>query len=212
MKALIEAAEQLMENMVDADVTGPDDCWTADSVDKMKFLGCGHFSAVYSHSDFPHYVVKLSLRPGDVAPCYLAWARANPGRHVPAVHYLRKNEHGTIAILDKLYPVDYASHWMRVYEKYSRRKRNELPDIAVPGYEQLHEAFINITTFFDGLCNIDTHEGNIMLDINGDLVITDPLSSASSKDTSLVLSGVEKAFGLSGPAPAVVSYSDECFS
>lgn len=151
-------------------------------------LGNGHYSVAFSHPSCPGYVVKVCIRSGDVAPAYLAWCRAHPGPHVPRVHHLRRHGRYTVAVLDLLVKMDcnrrlvYGAHLDPYIEKVSDHPVNRVA----------HQ----IKKFFDGACTFDLHAGNVMMDMNYQLVITDPMSENDSRESRALLTGIERSYDI----------------
>ena len=103
----IKVAEWLLDAARQTGVTNPEDYGFKSSVMRagLTKLGEGHFSLVFTHPDLKDKCIKLVVRQGDSAPCYLAWARANPGLYIPRVHYLARRDGYCVAVLDKLKPL-----------------------------------------------------------------------------------------------------------
>lgn len=161
----------------------------------FTWLGGGCFSSVYEHPCAPGLVIKLTMdREDEASITYLAWARANPGPHVPKVYHLRREKKIQVAVINKLMPLDdanraqYYEHLECIYSAETYRKA--AGECSVAGVAA------DIYAFFDGLCGWDLHSGNIMQDMNGVMVITDPVTCAHDKNSRTLLTGVERAFNV----------------
>lgn len=176
---------------------GPEETWDSGDfefrghVTNNGFVaeGSGYYAEVYSHPQAPGLVIKVSIHEGDTAPLYLAWARANPQRYVPNVHFMERRGQYTVAVLDKLRPMDMAAS--RVYGKNLNRNMNKSGD------HPICRTAAKIRTFFEGVARLDLHEANVMMDNNDQLVITDPVSNSNYDEESRArLDGIERAFGM----------------
>lgn len=159
----------------------------------MELLGTGYFSAVFTHSSIPGKCIKIVLNQAesDSAPCYLAWARANPGPYVPAVHHLRRNKDGyVVAVLDIYKPLSTNTLLAREFDEVLGWSAPD--DLDHP----LSKALGRVRKFFDGVSSIDMHSGNVMLDANNQFIITDPISFSSTKESRYMRTGIERALGL----------------
>lgn len=161
----------------------------------FNWLGGGCYSSVYEHPCAPGLVIKLTMdREDEASITYLAWARANPGPHVPKVYHLRREKKTQVAVINKLMPLDsrnralYYEHLERVYSAESYREAADSVPMAYVAAD--------IYEFFENLCGWDLHSGNIMQDENGCMVITDPVTTAYDKDSRTLLTGVERAFNV----------------
>ena len=158
-------------------------------------LGGGCYSSVYEHPCAPGLVIKLTMEQDDEASItYLAWARANPGKHVPKVYHLRRDTNIQVAVINKLMPLDdanrqqYYDYLECIYSEEDYRKVADKCSVA--------GVAADIFAFFAGLCGWDLHSGNIMQDMNGVMVITDPVTCANDKNSRTLLTGVERAFNV----------------
>jgi len=154
----------------------------------FSLLGAGYFADVFSHPSAPGYAIKVCVRDGDSSPAYMAWARANPGPHVPRIHYLKRHGQYVVAVLDELFGMDdeamceYEEHLDRYLERTSDHPANQVAQ--------------RIRKFFDGACTFDLHEANCMMDKNKQLVLTDPVSFSDSEKSRALRTGIERAFDI----------------
>ena len=187
----IKVAEWLLEAARMTGVTDPEDYGFTSSVKRagLTLLGEGHFSLVFAHPELEDKCIKLVVRAGDSAPCYLAWARANPGPYIPRVHYLVRRNGYCVAVLDKLISL----HSDREKKKdFDRIFHYTNPDKEAAVYQ----VYQRITKFFEGVSRADLHSDNMMLDDNGGFIITDPVSFSDTKESRYMRTGIERAYGL----------------
>ena len=153
-------------------------------------LGAGYFGAVFEHPHAPGFAIKVCVRNGDSSPAYLAWARANPGPHIPRVHYLKRCGHYVVAVLDKMKPMGLWSDNFALYEQHMDRDLQKISD------HPLNAAGQRIRKFFEGACDFDCHKDNVMVDINNQLVITDPVSFSDNEKSRAMRTGIERALDI----------------
>jgi hypothetical protein len=149
----------------------------------FKFLGAGHFSAVFEHSLLPNRVIKVGFKKEDSGAAYAAWCRMNQGRAgVPTIHAIARHAGCYTVVLDKLFEFNS--------EKDSKKDSEvthyyELAAASLYGRDtgfwddfskNLKNTISDIRSFFVDIASFDLHEGNVMVNSNGDLVITDPVS------------------------------------
>lgn len=154
----------------------------------FTLLGAGYFADVFSHKSAPGYAIKVCVRDGDSSPAYMAWARANPGPHVPRIHYLKRHGQYVVAVLDELYRMDWEAE--RVYEQHLDRYLSKETSHPVNLVAQ------RIRKFFDGACTFDLHPANCMMDKNKQLVLTDPVSFSDSEKSRAMRTGIERALNI----------------
>lgn len=174
------------------DRTNNDGCTTsfeyAAQDEGFTLLGAGYFADVFSHPSAPGYAIKVCVRDGDSSPAYMAWARANPGPHVPRIHYLKRHGQYVVAVLDELRPMDGTAR--RVYEDNLDRY------LSVTTDHPANQVAQRIRKFFDGACTFDLHPANCMMDKNKQLVLTDPVSFSDSEKSRALRTGIERAFDI----------------
>lgn len=152
----------------------------------FNWLGVGYFADVFSHPSAPGYAIKVCVRDGDSSPAYMAWARANPGPHVPRIHYLKRHGQYVVAVLDELHKMD--SDARREYDMHLDRHLDRTSD------HPANQAAQRIRKFFEGACTFDLHPANCMMDKNKQLVLTDPVSFSYSEKSRALRTGIERAF------------------
>jgi hypothetical protein len=177
-----------------ADLVGYDEvCDEAGRVGLVR-LGAGNFSAVFTHRACPDYAIKLCFKAeDDSCAAYLAWARANPGIHVPRVYQLKKHGGCYTAVLDKLEPLDneHSDDFKAVQQglQYSN-------DTGAYCDTTAYQVAASIYKFFEGACSFDMHSGNAMRDKDGSIVITDPVSFSRTDKARELRTRIEHDLGL----------------
>lgn len=131
-------------------------------------LGTGHFAVVFKHPKWPGIAFKCGLAKEDSGSAYAAWARANPGPHVPRILFMARHSNMYFVVMP-----EYAGYY----------KKEDGPMYAVQDVlygegsdgSPLQDTAAAIRKFFDGVADFDLHGGNVMWD-GDNLVITDPVS------------------------------------
>lgn len=180
----------------------PDYVMTKLTVRGYRKLGSGAYSTVFVHDSDPDYVIKVS-RQMDDWPEYIRWATENgyAGTIAPKVSALKvyKGEHGQfyVAKVERLASVVAALDYEHPARKTQQAVRNLIDDgMYGKGADEdsleyaVYEAKRNwyskrvspeYVKFAEGLCetfgkHFDLHQYNWMVDANGRLVLTDPLT------------------------------------
>lgn len=158
----------------------------------FTYLGNGFFSAAYSHPMIPGRVIKVGFKKEDSGAAYAAFCRANQGlMGIPNVYDIQRHDDCYTVILDHLQAYSESTpelldaknviktvimkrdddhhEWCEPYDDYT----NALADTAKVIFE-----------FFNGIAGFDLHNGNIMVNSQGQVVITDPVSYTNGLDTS----------------------------
>lgn len=153
-------------------------------------LGNGHFSAAYSHSMLPNQVIKVGFKKEDSGAAYAAFCRANDGMQgLPTIYNIQRSS-GCYSVLMDKYDV---FRWEETTEEqddqfrlvrytvecgvtYKSLLEAEYIEEDTDLMRSLHATALKINEFFVGIAEFDMHSGNVMLDSNGRLVITDPVS------------------------------------
>lgn len=148
------------------------------------FLGNGFFSAVFSHVSLPGRVIKVGFKKEDSGAAYAAFCRANPGlQGLPLIHAIARHEACYTVVLDHLKP--YSAKSPEVLDQYNIVKTQILNRDSdawdfCEAYDEVTQGLqgtaAHIREFFYGVAGFDMHEGNVMLDHNDNIVITDPVS------------------------------------
>ena len=150
------------------------------------YSGSGFFSAAFYKGGL---CIKVSLRgSGDAAFDYLHWAKDNGHlAGVPKVYSIGEEAHVSIALMDRY---EGARHLLK-------RSSPAMDSFVCAEYEDVKQALENglSPTFPSGETalaireqfpkgNYDMHHGNVMVDRDGGLVITDPLGRSKQQATS----------------------------
>lgn len=157
-----------------------------------KRLGCGHFSQVFEHEDWPGYVVKISsrgqalkrggecleswvLRDPDDTPASDAWqefaqyCQHHPSPHLPAIlHYEQMHKGTAWAIMPRYYPAEDFDH-----DNTRERWEEQLEGLAPLTDEWLRPIkwLAETNNYY-----VDLNSYNVMVDSSGRLIMTDPFS------------------------------------
>ena len=156
----------------------------------FTLLGKGYFSMVFSHDKLPSLVVKFCPKGiEDSGIAYLAWARAHPGPHVPRVHHIKRHGPYYVAVLDRLNPLNSDGH-----KQYSAWLSDARWNLGYSIENTLSATALRISQFFEGAAEMDLHDQNCMQDLNGVVIITDPLSYSKTPESRALRTGIERAF------------------
>ena len=159
----------------------------------FKRLGNGHFSAAYSHPMLPGKVIKVGFKKEDSGAAYIAFCRMHQGRvGIPVIHDVQRHAGCYTVVMDHLQDARSAvdEYPSRAYTEYYVARHGveygELSDTKeAHEYTQreldLAETAKEINKFFKGIARFDMHPGNIMLDKQGNIVITDPVSFSNDQ-------------------------------
>lgn len=145
----------------------------------FKFLGAGHFSAAFEHEMLPERVIKVGFKKEDSGAAYAAWCRMNQGRvGVPTIHAIARHAGCYTVVLDKLTEYDNADSEVvnAYYDLASSTLYGRDMEIWDDFSMDLKQTMWDIRAFFKDIASFDLHRGNVMIDSNGELVITDPVS------------------------------------
>lgn len=168
-----------------------------ESVDELEnipgfpLLGTGHFSAVYETAGMPGLVIKVGIKQEDSGAMYAAWCRDNQHlAHIPRIIMLRNIDQFYMVVMPKYN--EYVGEWqdklgirMRAllqwdeddeqrgssyYDHYTKQS------LAYHLGGSLYTTITAIREFFQGIASFDLHSSNYMVDQDGQIVITDPVS------------------------------------
>lgn len=148
-----------------------------------QFCGSGFYSAAFFRNGL---VIKVGFKAEDSGLMYAAWCRANQGRAgVPVVHKLLSAGICYVVLMDRLEAI--AGELEVGSKQFDPQLAAEVDSVketinqGVDGWGQhmeLCRTAIDIREFFMDICNFDITESNVMMDRNGNVVITDPVSFA----------------------------------
>lgn len=156
----------------------------------FELLGNGHFSAVFKHRLLPQKVIKVGFKKEDSGAAYAAFCRMNQGKQgIPTIYDIQRHAGCYTVVLDELRPLEIGL-WGDVTE--DSEDENVVDQFnTVCGIISYNEAFgggadqllddlaetaKEIRKFFVGIASFDMHSGNAMVDHNGHVIITDPVS------------------------------------
>ena len=168
------------------------------------YAGMGHFSLAVAHESRPDYIFKICCRAGDAYPEYATWcvSKFNDDTHVdlciphiPFVH--RSLAHVRIVPVQRLETIHDAytgnsEHDVELYDQIGTigwyfdallggTELRELDECDVA--PKMQATLKAIVQSFKGLSNVDIHTGNVMLNDDGEMILTDPLGYASHAGT-----------------------------
>lgn len=158
----------------------------------FKRLGNGHFSAAYSHQMLPGKVIKVGFKKEDSGAAYVAFCRMHQGRAgIPVIHDVQRHASCYTVIMDRLDCAREATQCnLELVDAYNLVcTAVECGNIDGWNEAELSESDkalaatgIEIYNFFHGIAQFDMHRGNVMLDKERNLIITDPVSFSNDED------------------------------
>lgn len=153
----------------------------------LTVLGMGMYAIVVEHKDYPGRAFKVTTSRWDGFRTYAQYCIENAGDdYLPVIHTaMQKGNFGWYE-LDKYYPIVAPTNG---YEAFISIKGEELYTYAHAGQyasvegvlrgtdEQIaiYELASSLKKEFGERFTMDIHTGNIMVNANGDVIITDPL-------------------------------------
>ena len=173
-----------------------------------NYVGEGYFSLAVAHSSRPDYIFKICCRPDDGYPEYAAWcvSKFNDGTHVdlciphiPFVH--RSLAHVRIVPVQRLREIpDGHTEGADIYDGetlYDEELCDQVDMIqqyfeVLLGFQDEDAFYVSpkmqatleaIVQSFKGLSGVDIHRGNVMLNDDGEMILTDPLGFAGRSGT-----------------------------
>lgn len=156
----------------------------------FEFLGSGFFSAAFSHPMIQGKVIKVGFKKEDSGAAYAAFCRANQGRMgIPNVYDIQRHTACYTVVLDHL----------KAYEAQTAELMgaNNVVTTVIYEWDSTHDHYVEpyddytnalaetaseIRKFFKGVASFDMHNGNVMLNNAGQLIITDPVSYTDGLD------------------------------
>lgn len=163
-----------------------------------QFCGAGYYSAAFFKGGL---VIKTGIKAEDSGLLYAAWCRASQGKvGVPIVHKLGSTGFCYMVLMDRLEALageldaDQPSYDPILAAEFGSVQ--ETINLGVDGWGEhmeLCRTAISIREFFEDVALFDVHSGNVMLDRNGNLVITDPVAF---KGDTLSSTGTEDGYRL----------------
>lgn len=157
-------------------------------------LGSGFFSQAWTHPDIKKFAIKLGFKKEDSGAAYAAFCRDNQDLEgIPTIYGLERFSSCYVVLMDKLVAYDKLTRIFitkRAHYRAAGKTALEYPAF-MKQFGKLEEIFycndndeslpiyktaIRVRDFFKGIAKFDLHEGNVMVDKFGHLVITDPVS------------------------------------
>ncbi len=148
-----------------------------------QYCGSGFYSAAFFKNGL---TIKIGFKPEDSSLLYAAWCRANQGKAgVPVIHDIRSDGLCFVVLMDRLEAIagelDKDSSTFDPVLWAECESVRETLNLGVDGWSEhmeLCRTALSIREFFGGIANFDLPPdgGNMMLDREGNLVITDPVS------------------------------------
>ena len=178
-----------------------------------RYVGMGHFSLAVAHKSRPDYIFKICCRTDDGYPEYATWcvSKFNDGTHVglciphiPFVH--RSLAHVRIVPVQRLKEIHGGYTTGADLYDGETPYDEELCD-QVGMIQQYFDVLLGLAVYqdgdgdafyvshkmqatlkaivqsFKGLRDVDIHLGNVMLNDDGEMILTDPLGFADSTGT-----------------------------
>lgn len=149
-------------------------------------LGNGWFGEAWEHAEHPGLVVKVSGRGGfgadepskggrhDAWPTFAEYCHANPHENLPNImHFERMNASHAWAIMPKYTPLNAIEYGHEEYDNQRVRWQNWLYDAE--GAPAWMWPIIGMERSLN--MQIDLHQGNVMVNAEENLVMTDPFSA-----------------------------------
>lgn len=176
--------------------SGYDAFMKAAKAEGYVYLGEGYFSQAWTHPAINDYAVKLGFKKEDSGAAYAAFCRDNQGlTGIPNIHGIGRFDSCYCVLLDKLErfefthnkhlehsAVQFLIHWGEL-DKFEILIN--LDSEKSKYYTELMYTCQKIKDFFDGVAKFDLHQGNVMQDTKGNMVITDPVSYTSNSSQSV---------------------------
>lgn len=162
-------------------------------------LGNGYFSAAFSHVSNTQRIIKIGFKKEDSGAAYAAYCRMNQGKvGIPNVYDIQRHDNCYTVVMDWLQPFErnygrdrkanddmfqtisayieggYDGRDDMDYSQYAATL--EQAEALCAEAEALFQTTHGIREFFNGIASFDCHSGNVMVNAEGKLVITDPVS------------------------------------
>lgn len=174
----------------------------------FTMLGTGHFAAAFSHPELDGYAIKVGFKKDDSGAAYAAYCRAHQGETgIPNIHLIKRFSRAYMVVMDKYRSLhDIGGNY---YQKYLNKSwevanfiigygatRQEAFDQVMQDHglahvdlqyvRQLAKTCEPIHNYFKDIARFDLHHANVMVDVKGNLIITDPVSwTAEDNDDNL---------------------------
>lgn len=138
------------------------------------YINAGHFSSVWSIPGEPTQVLKISHRDDDACRYYMQWAKEHPHRHAPRIHKITYRENLMMVRMQRYYT--HPDRGDSFIYRENIPGYNVLLGYKNPDHDNGVEQFCaQIRRVFRGH-QFDLHKDNILVDHEGVIIITDPVS------------------------------------
>ena len=171
----------------------------------FMLLGEGHFAAAYSHPELDGYAIKVGFKKDDSGAAYAAYCRAHQGETgIPNIHLIKRFSRAYMVVMDKYRSLnDIGGNYCRGEDTYEQKylskswwvanyiidngstrqeafdwvmRDHGLAHIELQYVRQLAKTCESIHEYFKDIARFDLHRANVMVDVKGNLIITDPVS------------------------------------
>lgn len=174
-------------------------------------LGMGHFAAAFSHPELDGYAIKVGFKKDDSGAAYAAYCRAHQGETgIPNIHLIKRFSRAYMVVMDKYRSMqDIGGNYCREEDTYEQTYLSKswyvansiidggetresafnwymqdhgLAHIELQYVRQLAKTCESIHSYFHEIARFDLHRANVMVDVDGNLIITDPVSWTAEDD------------------------------
>lgn len=171
----------------------------------FTMLGMGHFAAAFSHPELDGYAIKVGFKKDDSGAAYAAYCRAHQGETgIPNIHLIKRFSRAYMVVMDKYRSlndigVEYCLEEDTYEQKYLSKswsvsnyiinrgctrqtafdyvmQDHGLSHVELQYVRQLAKTCESIHSYFRDIAQFDLHSDNVMVDVKGNLIITDPVS------------------------------------
>lgn len=149
-----------------------------------KHLGSGNFASVFKHPALEGKVIKVVLNTADNYHEYARWCLTQNNKHIPKIYNMEDIGDGRyIFVLDELssvyddnYDVPRDVTIIRDVLEYGYDDELYTEKYGIEIGDETRDAMIGLLLLKEcNLLRFDLHNGNMMLDKDGNVVITDPV-------------------------------------
>lgn len=153
----------------------------------LTMLGMGMYAVVVEHKNYPGRVFKVTTSRWDGFRTYAKYCQENKGTaYLPVIHSAQEQGNFGWYELDKCFSIVKPCTGYEAFvsikgeEMYSYAHAGQYGDSdgvlhGTPEQIAIYELARTLKKEFGTRFTMDIHTGNIMVDLNGNVVITDPL-------------------------------------
>ena len=145
-----------------------------------KVLGSGSYGCVLKSPHLEGVVFKFGVCAYDAAVEFALWARANQHLpHLPEILDLRRFPQGFVYVMPEYFPcpeVEEVQEKRRVFERILQGN-NCWGDPVTDEERAAYPTAVAMQQYFENCCGVDLHAWNVMLDAEGNMIITDPYAT-----------------------------------